>query len=410
MATQGIGTRVSQVVVVTALAAFGLVLPSGVAHAFTTNGCSASSTTAVVTVAVDSTNGDFAFVGTDGSGNIQLTANVNGVQTSYPCGLTNSTADLITVTGSSLDDLVSIANIGPGATPDAGLSEIAWNINLGTGDDTLDVFGQNLTAGVNGVDLNNDKDPDATIAAGTLETLLLDGREDGGPARMSAGGGNGTGAAYADPTLIVGGSSNDTLIGGIGPDQITGGDGNDVERGGAGADSLGTFGPDALGDTGRNNYYGGAGADSFSDPDGFGIVDYSGDSAPVSVTLDGLGNDGLSGEQDNVSAQIAKVVGTSGADTISAAKVNAMTATPYQFSGLGGTDHITGGPADDLLDGGAGGDVVSGGSGRDDVRGDGGNDKLSGGDGIDGLDGGSGTDSCIGGPSADVFEHCESVS
>lgn len=89
--------------------------------------------------------------------------------------------------------------------------------------------------------------------------------------------------------------------------------------------------------------------------------------------------------------------------------------------GLGGDDHLQGGPGDDYLAGDAGDDILDGADGQDDLRGgeganqlfggpmadnlmgENGNDYLSGGAGHDMLDGGTGDDIYNGGNGADAF-------
>lgn len=89
------------------------------------------------------------------------------------------------------------------------------------------------------------------------------------------------------------------------------------------------------------------------------------------MTIDGLANDGESGEGDDVRSSVEKVWGGSGPDT------------------------LIGSAARNALIGGAGNDTLNGGLGLD---------SLDGADGDDHLDGGRGEDTLIGGPGFDVLD------
>ena len=183
-------------------------------------------------------------------------------------------------------------------------------------------------------------------------------------------------AATVDPSLTLGvtlngGAGNDTLTGGAGDDRIDGGDGNDAITGGAGDDVL-------SGDGGADNVQGGAGDDTIlsgafdAAPDVFGggagtdLADYSGSANAVNVSLDGVANDGVAGEGDNVGVDVEDVTGTGKADTLTgsgAANELDGGAGNDTLSGLGGADGLTGGRGNDTLDGGAGIDALAGGGG-----------------------------------------------
>ena len=89
-------------------------------------------------------------------------------------------------------------------------------------------------------------------------------------------------------------------------------------------------------------------------------VSYSERFAPVIASLDGVANDGQSGEQDNI--------------------LNA--------------ENLIGGVGNDTLTGNAARNVIRGGTGDDLLRGGAGDDTLSGDGGTDVADGGAGTDLC----------------
>jgi Ca2+-binding RTX toxin-like protein len=152
-----------------------------------------------------------------------------------------------------------------------------------------------------------------------------------------------------------GSSHADVLRGGPGPNLLVGGRGNDVLDGGPG--------PDAL--------VGGGGRDR---------ADYSSRRAPVTVSLDGVANDGSAGEGDNVDASTEDVAGGARGDTLTGNdRRNVLT-------GGGGRDLLRGLGAGDTLEGGDGADRVEGGEGGDALIGNAGLDLLMGGDGGDRVD------------------------
>lgn len=138
--------------------------------------------------------------------------------------------------------------------------------------------------------------------------------------------------AVSVPATLSGGNGNDTLVGGEGNDSLVGGDGNDWLDGRGGADVLS----------------GGAGLDT---------VDYSSRTVGVVVTLDGIANDGATGEGDN--AVVENAVGGSGNDQFFG------DAAANLFNGNAGNDTLVGGPGNDTLIGGIGQDVLFGQDGND---------------------------------------------
>ena len=162
--------------------------------------------------------------------------------------------------------------------------------------------------------------------------------------------------------------------GGPGDDDIDGRAGNDVLSGGSGADTIhGGEGNDYInevtlsGDDTGDEIVGGPGIDT---------VSYASRTAAVSITFDGVPNDGRSGtspEGDNV-VEVENAFGGRGADT------------------------ITGDGLANRLSGGAGGDTING---------LGGDDRLDGGAGLDSLRGGNGIDTCIAGADGAVKVGCE---
>jgi hypothetical protein len=123
---------------------------------------------------------------------------------------------------------------------------------------------------------------------------------------------------------------------------------------------------------------GGAGADRL---DATGAVNagvsYLGHSAGVSVRLNGLADDGVAGEGDNVIGTITSIGGGDGNDYLESGPVT------RSLFGAGGDDILVGSPERDSLNGGAGDDELLAGDGSDSLVGDVGADVLSGGGGLD---------------------------
>lgn len=180
---------------------------------------------------------------------------------------------------------------------------------------------------------------------------------------------------------VYAGEGNDHLQAGT---QIYGGPGDDrischcYSDGGAGNDHIQSSLPDHPQD-------GGPGADVIVAPSGY--VTYTTRTAPVTVTLDGLANDGETGEGDNI--KTLGVVGGSAGDTL---------------VGASGPDSLDGGPGDDLVVGGDGDDSLGGGDGADRLEGGAGADMLGGAAGADRLDGGDGADTLLGDEGSDWLD------
>ena len=189
-------------------------------------------------------------------------------------------------------------------------------------------------------------------------------------------------------TDLNGGANNDTLTGGPAGDDFTGDAGNDTMLGNGGGD-------DFVGGPGADSIGGGPGSDSVSYANNFSGIGEPDPLAGVSVTLDGVANDGAAGEGDNVGTDVESVIGTNGPDTIVGSPLS------NSLQGGGGNDAISGGGGGDSLSGGTGEDVLDGGPGSDFVNGDEGNDTLTGGDSSDSVQGGGGNDTISGGNGGD---------
>lgn len=159
-----------------------------------------------------------------------------------------------------------------------------------------------------------------------------------------------------DDTITVDGArSGDDIDGGVGNDELTqtggvvtrlrGSEGNDTLKGGS-AD-------------------GGPGSDTIVGP---AVLDWRGAGLPLTVTIDGIANDGVAGQDLDDVGPLVEVFGGYGPNTLVGG------AGPDRLHGGGVDDLIVGGPGDDSLDGGGGDDLLRGGTGAD---------VLDGGAGID---------------------------
>jgi Ca2+-binding RTX toxin-like protein len=197
---------------------------------------------------------------------------------------------------------------------------------------------------------------------------------------------------------LVGGSGFDTLEGEDGEDTLEGGLGGDTQRGGPGVDTVsyagradqvivalffdgedgeaneqdvvGTDVENVIGGDGGDVLFGSAGVNILDGGPGVDVVDglegadtlrggadfdlahYRGRTAPVTVRLDGVADDGEQGEGDNVDRDVEAILGGSGDDT------------------------LEGNPELNLLEGGAGADALDGGLGTDYLQGGDGNDRV----------------------------------
>jgi Ca2+-binding RTX toxin-like protein len=256
--------------------------------------------------------------------------------------------------------------------------------------------------------------------------------------RYDLGAGNDFAEGYGSE-VVNGGAGNDELDGLDGDDVLDGGDGNDKVNGGLGADTLrggagdDAFTSDPMDSRSPDVIDGGPGRDSITDW-------MRGDPATeqlVTVTLDGVADDGFPGEGDNVtnmelveSYGALRFVGTDGDDVARASEVG----NRADLTGKGGNDTLKGSDDDDVLDGGPGADDLTAGFGNDTIVGGAGPDKIvadrdgrcnelhcdlspgSAADTIDAVDGevdtiscGPGTDTVKADPADVVAPDCETV-
>ena len=162
---------------------------------------------------------------------------------------------------------------------------------------------------------------------------------------------------------VDGGAGEDWLFAGPGADTVRGGDGDDLLGGDEGLDGEDSAGsPDTLdGGAGDDWLMGGGATDTLSGGDGSDAVSYEDRTAPVTVTLDGVANDGEPGENDGVAADVEGAAGGRGADTLVGNDGNGS------FYGRSGNDVVEAGGGDDTLVGGFGEDTLNAGNGADHV-------------------------------------------
>jgi hypothetical protein len=196
-----------------------------------------------------------------------------------------------------------------------------------------------------------------------------------GPSTIDAGDGN--------DNPIYGEGGDDVIHGGVGSDNLMGQEGNDTLDGGPGDDYLEGvpcgFCAEANMTYGRDTYIGGGGSDSLT---------YEGRSEDLSLSPDGVANDGAAGEGDNIGADIGTIIGGHGSDNMVGNDRRNV------FGGGEGDDVLYGGGSDDQLHGGPGNDRVFGEDGQDVVAGGDGDDYIVGGQGVDRYYG-EDVDACI---------------
>jgi Ca2+-binding RTX toxin-like protein len=170
----------------------------------------------------------------------------------------------------------------------------------------------------------------------------------------------------------TGGAGREEIHGGPGNDDLRGDGGDDVLEGGPGDDVFEKGSPATR--AGDDVIVGGDGVD-----EAWYTSDFYSGTEPVRVTLDGVANDGMTGEADNV--QTENVRGSEKADVL---------------IGDGGPNHLDGGSGEDEIRGGGGNDFVDGNVDADRVYGEAGDDKVYGGDSANDLvDGGAGRDEIV---------------
>ncbi|MFL5845048.1 MAG: calcium-binding protein [Solirubrobacteraceae bacterium] len=294
----------------------------------------------------------------------------------------------VVLIGAELNDSFAWASASSLPTTASGLE---GNDQL-TGADGADT----LTGGPGGDGLSGGAGDDNLSGGPGLDTLICGpgaDTADGGAGRDALSCNESSGAPSANGKTLIGGPGGDGITGGPGNDVISAGSGSDyVQNAGAGADQV-DLGPgdDTVGATDDRDpdvYSGGTGNDTAA---------YSEYAVDVSLSLDGVANDGRAGEKDNL-LSMDNLQGGPGDDTL-VGDGGANEIIDYE-----GINAIAGGGGNDVLTGGDGDDVVSGGDGDDRLTGRGGDDVLDGGTGSDVLTIDGGTDVLRGGAGTDTVE------
>src|SRR5918994_1258104 len=199
------------------------------------------------------------------------------------------------------------------------------------------------------------------------------------------------------------------IVGGAGSDLLKGGSANDTILGDSDFGTpVGSDGADFIDGRGGTDFMRGDG-----DQD---TVSYASRSTPVNASIDGVANDGGSGEGDNIGTDVEHLSGSQGNDVLTGnGSSNTLrgNAGNNQLFGLGDNDSLQGGEGIDDLDGGDGNDSLSGQLGPDTLRGGTGNDAMDGGADDDtfraGFLVGFGADDMVGGPRTDNVDYSTST-
>lgn len=279
----------------------------------------------------------------------------------------------VTISGGALNNTVYLdSGAGFGETllsPQGG-----FQIDLGSGDDDeLVVLGSD-DADV--IDVGSDEDADTILVDWTgdgvadataygIDTVVISTGPRADIIRLD-GSALGLSPLTADAS-VFGGGANDQITDGAGDDTVEGGIGHDTFHAGSAIN-------------GSDEYVGGPGDD---------LLDYSGRTEAVTVTIGAGTNDGEASENDDVDATTEAIRGSRG---------------PNDLTGDAGTNRLEGGPDNDILRGGPGVDFLSGFAGDDEIHGEEGDDMLYGDEGNDALYGGEGDDLLDGFTGTDVLD------
>ena len=315
----------------------------------------------------------------DTGGNARVTEANNGVTAtlvagagcaapvgnSTDCGMA-ATVTQINVFLSDLDDTYN-GNLGANTAPNV--------IDFGAGRDT--------GSGHTGNDTLNLGSGSDTSVNGEAGNDTING-DVGNDQQLNGGGGDDT---------LTGGDGNDSLDAGDGNNTLDGGEGDDFLQNGLGTDQL-------LAGPGNDNFgFSGFfwGPDTIDGGPGRDSVNWFQHGDPLSLSLDGVANDGEAGQNANL-ISIESLLGGTAGDTI------VGSAGAETLSGDAGADIIEGGGGNDTINGGSQNDTLRGGDGSDGVYGDNGDDAMDGGTGNDLLYGYDGADDLVGGDGRDTVD------
>jgi Ca2+-binding RTX toxin-like protein len=255
-------------------------------------------------------------------------------------------------------------------TGGSGDDTYAFNTNSALGTDTVNELGGGGTdtlnfAGSTGALAVNLSLTSSQVVNGNL-TLILTAVE---VENITGGSGSDTITGNAMGNTLSGGSGNDTLLGGDGNDTLFGDAGNDVLQGGAGNDTLtGAAGNDTLrGNSGDDvflfNTSSALGTDTVNESLGEGtdVLDFSGSTGAIALSLNLVGNQVVNGNLtlNLAGSELENVIGGSGSDGLTGNALGNL------LSGGAGNDTLSGSDGNDTLVGGAGNDTLLGGAGDD---------------------------------------------
>ena len=335
-------------------------------------------------------------LGEDTGHQINLNAAVDAASPDVDVVFTSNPLEL-RVDGRAGDDTLSAAGVLGTASPYGGRVTLIGGsgsnqLTGGIGNDRLLVLtevtstGSDDVAGGNGFDVMEIE----TESANLQSTYSIDGLANDGvgcPGIECEGDNVGT-----DVEGILGSAGRETLIGSSQGDVLAGRGGNDVLRGLDGFDNLQCAGGKAIGGPMDDALLASPGCASVSGGPGRDEVSFADSPDGVTVTVDGLKNDGLPGALVNVRLDVENLYGTAFADSL---------------TGSDKRNRILGSTGRDVLVGGAGNDRVEGHNGNDTLLGGPNDDRLLGGPGNDDLDGGDGIDVCSQGAGAGLEANCE---
>lgn len=318
---------------------------------------------------------------------------------------TDADADLLTVTGGPSSDRISVDSpTGCKAGIDGGGGDDEIYVDIDNRD-ALEELGcaswPYALSGGNGDDLIDASKSQADVRYSSSE----------GHDVFVGGSGNDHITVGDGPDWAFGGAGNDRFYdnGGPDPSKIWGGPGNDVF-----SDWDGNFPQNMAGSDRDITFYdGGSGTDAVAYRNVYGAYD-------ISLSLDGVANDGESGEYDNIRQSVELVgdpnfygedgqfigddvlIGSNGPNTIGGMDGDDT------VTGLGGQDFLKGGDGVDVVSGGVGPDVIHGGAGSDELYGGDGDDEIFAEDGeIDVISCGDGDDVVHADPNDEVSPDCD---
>lgn len=287
-----------------------------------------------------------------------------------PNGFGQLTLRYVAAAGEANDVVVEFSNDFSGVD----VTDSGATITAGAGCVTVTVH--KARCDVSSGDLTN-----ASLGDGN-DILTISHFFDSGGGRLS--GGDGDDAIRGNDIA----ATNEILLGGRGDDILFGRGGSEFLEGGPGADDL----------SGGTSCEPLTAGQCYADID---TVSYASRTKRVHATANGFaGDDGQRLEHDSIAADVERIIGGAGNDSLGGTTTNVSFAdfiphlSGMQLEGRRGDDRLRGGRAPDFLHGGKGadvirgagrGDLLQGGRGFDRLVGDSGRDRLSGGKGQDRL-------------------------